>query len=104
MIERDAPPARPARRALSLSWAGLIPFFLFSAMFLGLPLAFLAIGSIADNKTGAPTLANYGALTTPSVATAFRNSIEVSLVTGSSDSCSPSRSSSAGYRGSCGAP
>ena len=39
MSERDAPPARPARRArsLSLSWAGLIPFFLFSAMFLGLP-------------------------------------------------------------------
>jgi len=81
IIERDAPPARPARRALSLSWAGLIPFFLFSALFLGLPLAFLALGSIADNKTGAPTLANYGALTTPSVATAFRNSIEVSLVT-----------------------
>jgi putative spermidine/putrescine transport system permease protein len=81
LIERDAPPARPARRALSLSWAGLIPFFLFSAMFLGLPLAFLAFGSIADNNTGVPTLANYGALTTPSVATAFRNSIEVSLVT-----------------------
>ena len=81
LIERDAPPARPARRALSLSWAGLIPFFLFSALFLGLPLAFLAIGSITDNNTGTPTLANYGALTTTSVATAFRNSIEVSLVT-----------------------
>jgi len=83
MSERDAPPARPARRArsLSLSWAGLIPFFLFSAMFLGLPLAFLAFGSIADNKTGAPTLDNYAALSTQSVATAFRNSIEVSLVT-----------------------
>jgi putative spermidine/putrescine transport system permease protein len=81
IIERDAPPARPARRFLSFSWAGLIPFFLFSAMFLGLPLAFLAFGSIADNKTGAPTLDNYAALTTPSVATAFRNSIEVSLVT-----------------------
>jgi putative spermidine/putrescine transport system permease protein len=80
MIERDAPPARPARR-LSFSWAGLVPFFLFSALFLGLPLAFLALGSIADNKTGAPTLDNYAALTTPSVATAFRNSIEVSLVT-----------------------
>jgi putative spermidine/putrescine transport system permease protein len=83
MDERDAPPARPARRArsLSFSWAGLVPFFLFSAMFLGLPLAFLAFGSIADNKTGAPTIDNYAALTTPSVATAFRNSIEVSLVT-----------------------
>jgi putative spermidine/putrescine transport system permease protein len=83
MDERDAPPARPARRArsMSFSWAGLVPFFLFSAMFLGLPLAFLAFGSIADNKTGAPTIDNYAALTTPSVATAFRNSIEVSLVT-----------------------
>jgi putative spermidine/putrescine transport system permease protein len=83
MDERDAPPARPARRArsFSFSWAGLVPFFLFSAMFLGLPLAFLAFGSIADNKTGAPTIDNYAALTTPSVATAFRNSIEVSLVT-----------------------
>jgi putative spermidine/putrescine transport system permease protein len=83
MDERDAPPERPARRArsFSFSWAGLVPFFLFSAMFLGLPLAFLAFGSIADNKTGAPTIDNYAALTTPSVATAFRNSIEVSLVT-----------------------
>ena len=83
MVERDAPPARPARRArsLSLSWAGLIPFFLFSAMFLGLPLAFLAIGSIADNRTGAPTLDNYAAISTPLVLTAFKNSIEVSLVT-----------------------
>ena len=83
MIERDAPPARPARRArsLSLSWAGLIPFFVFSAMFLGLPLAFLAIGSIADNHSGAPTIDNYAALSTQSVVTAFRNSIEVSLVT-----------------------
>ena len=80
LIERDAPPARPARRALSFSWAGLVPFFLFSALFLGLPLAFLAFGSIADNNTGAPTLANYGGLT-GLVATAFRNSIEVSLVT-----------------------
>jgi putative spermidine/putrescine transport system permease protein len=83
MSQRDAPATRPARpaRSLSFSWAGLVPFFLFSAMFLGLPLAFLALGSIADNNTGAPTLDNYGALTTPSVATAFRNSIEVSLVT-----------------------
>jgi putative spermidine/putrescine transport system permease protein len=82
-IERDAPPVRPARRARSwsLSWAGLVPFFVFTALFLGLPLAFLAFGSIADNKTGAPTLDNYRALSTPLVASAFRNSIEVSLVT-----------------------
>ena len=83
MIERDAPPARPASRARAwaASWAGLVPFFLFSAMFLGLPLAFLAFGSIADNKTGAPTIDNYASLSTPLVVNAFKNSIEVSLVT-----------------------
>ncbi len=81
-IERGAPPARPARaRAWTASWAGLVPFFLFSGLFLGFPLAFLALGSIADNQTGDPTLSNYGALSTPLVFNAFRNSIEVSLVT-----------------------
>ena len=50
-------------------------------MFLGAPLAFLAIGSLVHNDTGAATLENYQALATPLVATAFRNSIEVSFVT-----------------------
>ena len=60
---------------------GLVPFFVFAGMFLGLPLAFLALGSLADNKTGQPTIENYTALSTPLVANAFRNSIEISLVT-----------------------
>jgi putative spermidine/putrescine transport system permease protein len=81
VIEQDAPPARPARRARSWSWLGLGPFFLFCGMFLGVPLAFLAIGSLADNSTGQPTIDNYAALSTPLVANAFRNSIEISLVT-----------------------
>ena len=79
--ERSAPPARSARRIRLPNWLGLAPFFLFSALFLGLPLAFLAFGSIADNATGAPTLDNYAALTTPLVVKAFSNSIEISLVT-----------------------
>ena len=54
---------------------------MFTALFLGLPLAFLAIGSIADNTTGAPTVDNYAAMSTPLVVNAFRNSIEISLVT-----------------------
>lgn len=78
---RSAPPARSARRISLPSWIGLAPFFLFSALFLGLPLAFLAFGSIADNTTGAPTLDNYAALSTPLVVKAFSNSIEISLVT-----------------------
>lgn len=74
--------ARPDRRLGLSNWLGLAPFFLFSALFLGLPLMGLALGSIADNKTGAPTLDNYAAgLSTPLVVKAFANSIEISLVT-----------------------
>jgi len=50
-------------------------------MFLGAPLALLFFGSLADNKTGDLTLDNYRALSTPSVVAAFRNSIEISLIT-----------------------
>jgi putative spermidine/putrescine transport system permease protein len=82
VIELGAPPARPARRPRSWNWLGLVPFFLFSALFLGVPLALLALGSVADNDTGQPTLQNYASLaSTPLVATAFRNSIEISLIT-----------------------
>jgi putative spermidine/putrescine transport system permease protein len=79
--ERGVPPARPARRFSPGNLLGLVPFFVFTALFLGLPLAFLAVGSIADNKTGAPTVDNYAAMSTPLVVNAFRNSIEISLVT-----------------------
>jgi putative spermidine/putrescine transport system permease protein len=82
--ERGAPPARPVRRIRSfpLSWSGLVPFFVFAGLFLGFPLAFLAVGSFADNATGAPTLANYtAAVSTQLVVNAFKNSIEISLVT-----------------------
>jgi putative spermidine/putrescine transport system permease protein len=79
--ERGVPPARRARRFSPGNLLGLVPFFVFTALFLGLPLAFLAIGSIADNTTGAPTVDNYAAMSTPLVVNAFRNSIEISLVT-----------------------
>ena len=79
---RDVPPARRAWRSRLGSWVGLVPFFVFAALFLGLPLAFLAFGSIADNQTGAPTLDNYAAgVSNQLVVKAFQNSIEVSLVT-----------------------
>ena len=79
--ERSAPPARSARRRFSWDWVGLVPFFIFAGMFLGAPLALLFFGSLADNKTGQLTLDNYRALSTPSVVSAFKNSIEISLVT-----------------------
>jgi putative spermidine/putrescine transport system permease protein len=80
--ERGAPSARPVWRSRIGSLIGLLPFFVFTGLFLGLPLGFLAIGSLIDNTTGAPTLDNYAtAVDTQLVVNAFRNSIEISLVT-----------------------
>ena len=78
-IERGAPSARPARR-LSRSWLGLVPFFLFAILFIGAPVSYLVIGSF-QNSDGQTTLQNYADLATPTIATAFLISIEVSLVT-----------------------
>jgi len=79
--ERGAPAARPVRSLRPWSWIGLLPFFIFTALFLGVPAGLLLMGSLRDNDTGALTIANYGALSTPLVVNAFRNSIEVSLIT-----------------------
>ncbi len=76
---RDAPQARPASRR-SWSWAGLAPFFLFALLFLGLPISFLVVGSFLNDQGGV-TVQNYADLSEPLIITAFRNSIEVSLVT-----------------------
>jgi len=79
-IARGAPSARPGRR-FRANWLGVVPFFAFSTLFLLLPVGVLLAGSFVDNETGAPTLANYGELTQPSIVTAFANGIEISLVT-----------------------
>jgi putative spermidine/putrescine transport system permease protein len=80
IAERDAPPARPATQRRRWSWLGLVPFFLFCGLFLGVPLAFLVIGSFLD-PAGQPTLQNYRDLSDARILAAFRNSIEISLVT-----------------------
>ncbi|HLO36007.1 MAG TPA: ABC transporter permease subunit [Candidatus Deferrimicrobium sp.] len=80
--EPGAPRARPARRAFSLNWLGVVPFFLFAFLFMLLPIAFLVVGSFQDsNADNALSLRNYADLTTPVVAKAYANSIEISLVT-----------------------
>ena len=79
VAERDVPRVRPARRT-SWSWLGVVPFFLFAFLFIIAPVAYLVIGSF-QNAQGETTLQNYADLTTPSIATAFTTSIEVSLVT-----------------------
>jgi putative spermidine/putrescine transport system permease protein len=72
--------ARPARR---FSWAflGVVPFFLFVAIFLLFPIGFLIIGSFQTGAAGTFTLQNYADLTTQQVMRAFSNSIEISFVT-----------------------
>ena len=75
---RGALPARPARR-LSLGWVGLVPFFLYSLLFIVLPTTYLVIGSL--EKDGQLSLENYQDLGTGIIPQAIFNSIEISLVT-----------------------
>jgi putative spermidine/putrescine transport system permease protein len=76
---QGALPARPARR-LSWSWLGLVPFFAFAILFIGLPVSYLVLGSF-QGLDGSTTLQNYADLWSPSIANGFLTSIEVSLVT-----------------------
>ena len=78
--KRDAPAARPASRR-SWAWLGLVPFFVFAAAFLFLPVVFLVIGSFQDAQ-GHLTGQNYvDVITIPKIVNDFQLSIEVSLVT-----------------------
>jgi putative spermidine/putrescine transport system permease protein len=79
MSDQGALAARPGRRR-SWSWLGLIPFFLFAILFIGLPVSYLVLGSF-QGLDGNPTLQNYAELSSPTITNAFATSIEVSLVT-----------------------
>jgi putative spermidine/putrescine transport system permease protein len=76
-----APPAARPRRPRSIwAWVGVVPFFLFAFMFIGLPLIILVIGSLTL-EDGSYGLSNYAGLTGPCCGIAFRNSIVLSVVT-----------------------
>ena len=77
--DQGARTVRPGRRR-SWSWIGLLPFFLFALLFIGLPISYLVLGSL-QGLDGQPTLQNYAELTSPTITNAFATSIEVSLVT-----------------------
>lgn len=72
--------ARPRTRRLSFSWLGVVPFFLFSLLFLILPSLFLLVGSFQDTA-GDFTLANVGDLFQPFILNSYWLSIQVSAVT-----------------------
>jgi putative spermidine/putrescine transport system permease protein len=59
---------------------GLLPFLIFSTMFLLIPTTYLVVGSFKDNA-GNLTLQNYADLTGELPRTAYLNSIEISVVT-----------------------
>jgi putative spermidine/putrescine transport system permease protein len=69
---------RPSR--LQLGWLGVLPFFIFSALFLIGPTVLLAFRSL-EGPDGSLTLDNYLQLTNPTVINAYALSIRVSLTT-----------------------
>jgi putative spermidine/putrescine transport system permease protein len=77
---RGALPARPGRRRISWTWLGLVPFLVFSFMFLIAPTIYLVIGSF-QTEAGAFTLQNYADLSQGEITNAYLASIEISLVT-----------------------
>lgn len=82
-LSQGASTTRPAsrpRRPRNWAWLGLVPFFLFSFLFLFLPALYLIVGSF-QNKAGGVTLDNYAGLTSGIIPGAFLTTIEVSLVT-----------------------
>jgi putative spermidine/putrescine transport system permease protein len=74
------PTARPQTRRLKLTWLGVVPFFLFSLLFLILPSLYLLFGSFQD-EAGNFTLANIGDLFQPFILNSYWLSIQVSAVT-----------------------
>lgn len=73
-------PAHAGRGRLSLAWLGIAPFLLYAFLFLFLPAGQVLVGAFRD-QAGGYTLSNIGTLFQEPYVTAYRNSIEVSLVT-----------------------
>jgi putative spermidine/putrescine transport system permease protein len=62
------------------SWLGVVPFFVFSFLFLIVPTLYLVVGSFQD-KTGTLTVQNYADLLGPQTIRTYMNGIEISAVT-----------------------
>lgn len=71
---------RPPRPQL-LNWLGLLPFFIFSSLFLIAPTLILGYRSLESSAGGGLTLDNYRQLVSPTVMSAYGMSIRISLTT-----------------------
>jgi len=83
-VERDAPMARPAspKKTRSWAWLGVMPFFLFTFMFLLYQSSTIVIRSFREAGTGAFTIQNILALfQSPYILGAYWISIKISLIT-----------------------
>ena len=78
-VTRDARIVRPALSGWK-NWLGVIPFFLFTILFIVLPSVSLFIGSFQD-ASGNFTLQNFVDLTDPSIVSAYWVSIRISGAT-----------------------
>lgn len=79
---RDAPLARPARPKMSWAWLGVMPFFLFTFLFLLYPSSTIVIRSFREQGIGGFTLDNILALfKSPYILGAYKISIQISLIT-----------------------
>jgi putative spermidine/putrescine transport system permease protein len=78
----EAPRQVPARRGarLPMAWLGVVPFFLYTLLFLFLPGGQVLVGAF-QGVDGGFTFSNIEAMFHEPYITAFKNSIEVSLVT-----------------------
>ncbi len=71
-------PKRPARLGnISVAWLGMVPFFLFSLLFLIIPTCLLLVGAFQD-AAGNFTFANILGLSKPSIVNSYWLSLQVS--------------------------
>lgn len=78
-IQKSSLP-RLASGALSLSWLGVAPFFIFAILFMFIPGAYFIVESFRD-ANGSWTLKNIADLFQPSITNSYILSIQVSAVT-----------------------
>jgi putative spermidine/putrescine transport system permease protein len=82
VLMRDAPVARPARPKISWAWLGVMPFFLFTFLFLLYPSSTIVIRSFRESGSGSFTFENILALfKSPYILGSYWISIKISLIT-----------------------
>ncbi|NJD58277.1 MAG: acriflavin resistance protein [Anaerolineales bacterium] len=81
-VKRDAPQARPARTKVSWAWLGVLPFFIFTFLFLIYPSSTIVIRSFQDSVTKAFTFENINKLLhSQYLIQSYWISIKLSLIT-----------------------